>query len=150
MGYKEIFTEEEILALEERLLKLMGKKREDFSLLLWEDFNFVYNALPYFDYKSNYWVLDEFISEKFYDNMLVVCAIIKNLRDVHNHIGVSYVLKNVPKHAWYEEKFMFLHNVVCADITALEFIPEELKTSDVIMNGKYQVIINKTFTKKII
>jgi hypothetical protein len=49
MGYKEIFTEEEIFDLEERLLKLMGKKREEFSLLLWEDFNFVYNALPYFD-----------------------------------------------------------------------------------------------------
>ena len=106
---------------------------------MWEDSRFVYEVLPYFGYKSDFWILDEFLSEKFYDNMLIVCAVIENLRAVHNYMMVPYVLEKVPQHAWYDMKFMFLHNVVCADVTALEFVPDELKTSEVIMNGIYQV-----------
>ena len=139
MGYQDRFTAEEIADFEEKLLEQIGKNRTDFHHPLWEDGRFVYEVLPYFGYKSDFWILDEFLSEKFYDNMLIVCAVIENLRAVHNYMMVPYVLEKVPKHAWYDTKFMFLHNVVCADVTALEFVPDELKTSEVIMNGIYQV-----------
>ncbi len=137
MGYQERFTKEEIVDFENRLLELMGKARTDFSEPLWENGNFVFNALPYLDYKHGFWVVEEFISEKLYDKMLIVCHLIENLRAAHNYIFVSGVLRRVPASAWADETF--LHNVVCADITAIEYIPDEFKTAGVIMNAIYQV-----------
>ena len=140
MGYKELFTEEEILDIEETLLGAMNRKRSDFTDPLWEDFNFVYNALPGFQYDFNsFWLLDEFVSETWYDNMLIVCAIIKNLRAANNHMGLDLVLGSIPEHAWYEQSFMFLHNVMCADISALKYAPEELLTDEVILAAITQV-----------
>ena len=140
MGYKELFTEEEILDIEEKLLGAMNRKRGDFTDPLWEDFNFVYNALPGFQYDFNsFWLLDEFVSETWYDNMLIVCAIIENLRAANNHMGVDLVLGSIPEHAWYEQSFMFLHNVMCADISALKYAPEELLTDEVILAAITQV-----------
>jgi hypothetical protein len=139
MGYKDIFTEEQILDIENVTLVGMKRKRDDFKDPLWEDFDFVYNALPYFEYGDAFWLLDEFVSETWYGNMLIVCEIIKNLRDAHNYIGVESVLKRVPKHAWYEQSFMFLHNVMCADISALEYAPKELLTDEVILAAITQV-----------
>ena len=139
MGYRDRFTETEIVNLENQLLDAMGKSRENFKEVLWEDFHFVYGALPYFYYDSNFWILHEFVSEKFYDNMLVVCAILKNLQAEHNFLGIELVLQSIPKHAWYEQSFQFMHNVVCADVSALEYAPVELITADAIMNGIYQV-----------
>ena len=53
MGYKELFTEEQILDIEEKLLGAMGCKRTDFKDILWDDFDFVYSALPGFHYDLN-------------------------------------------------------------------------------------------------
>jgi hypothetical protein len=139
MGYKELFTAEEILDIEEKFLGAMNRKRSDFKDPLWEDFNFVYNALPYFDYGDDFWLLDQFVSETFYDNMLIVSRIIKNLRASNNLTDVENVLSNVPEHAWYEQTFMFLHNVMCADISALEYAPKELLTDEVILAAITQV-----------
>ena len=139
MGYKEIFTEEQILDIENVTLGVMKRKRGDFKDPLWTDFNFVYNALPYFDYGDDFWLWDEFVSETWYDNMLIVCAIIKNLRAANNHMGVDLVLGSIPEHAWYEQSFMFLHNVMCADISALKYAPEELLTDEVILAATTQV-----------
>jgi hypothetical protein len=139
MGYKEIFTEEQILDIENATLGVMKRKRGDFKDPLWTDFNFVYNALPYFEYGDDFWLWDEFISETWYGNMLIVCDIIKNLRDAHNYIGVESVLKRIPEQAWYEQSFMFLHNVMCADISALEYAPKELLTDEVILAAITQV-----------
>ena len=41
MGYKEIFTEEQILDIENATLGVMKRKRGDFKDPLWTDFNFV-------------------------------------------------------------------------------------------------------------
>jgi hypothetical protein len=139
MGYKELFTEEEILEIEETLLGAMGCKRTDFNDPLWNDFNFVYNALSHFQYGDGFWLLDEFVSETFYDNMLIVCEIIHNLRAANNHLDVDYLLGRVPEHAWHEQSFMFLHNVMCADISALKYAPEELLTDEVILAAITQV-----------
>lgn len=140
MGYKELFTEEEILDIEDKLLGAMGRKRTDFKEPLWNDFNFVYDALSGFQYDFNsFWLLDEFVSETWYDNMLIVCAIIENLRAANNHMGVDLVLGSIPEHAWYEQSFMFLHNVMCADISALKYAPEELLTDEVILAAITQV-----------
>ena len=140
MGYKELFTEEEILDIEEKLLGAMNHKRSDFKNPLWEDFNFVYNALSGFHYDFNsFWLLDEFVSETWYDNMLIVCAIIKNLRAANNPLGMELVFEKIPEHAWYEQSFMFLHNVMCADISALKYAPEELLTEEVILAAITQV-----------
>lgn len=139
MGYKEIFTEEQILDIENATLGVMKRKRGDFKDPLWTDFNFVYNALPYFEYGDDFWLWDEFISETWYDNMLIVCAIIENLRAANNHMGVDLVLGSIPEHAWYEQSFMFLHNVMCADISALKYAPEELLTDEVILAATTQV-----------
>ena len=140
MGYKELFSEEEILDIEDKLLGAMGRKRTDFKEPLWNDFNFVYDALSGFQYDFNsFWLLDEFVSETWYDNMLIVCAIIKNLRAANNHMGVDLVLGSIPEHAWYEQSFMFLHNVMCADISALKYAPEELLTDEVILAATTQV-----------
>jgi hypothetical protein len=139
MGYKELFTEEEILEIEETLLGAMGCKRTDFNDPLWNDFNFVYNALSHFQYGDGFWLLDEFVSETFYDNMLIVCEIIHNLRAANNHMDVDYLLGRVPEHAWHEQSFMFLHNVMCADISALKYAPEELLTDEVILAAITQV-----------
>ena len=140
MGYKELFTAEEILDIEEKFLGAMNRKRSDFKDPLWEDFNFVYNALSGFHYDFNsFWLLDEFVSETWYDNMLIVCAIIKNLRAANNHMGLDLVLGSIPEHAWYEQSFMFLHNVMCADISALKYAPEELLTEEVILAAITQV-----------
>ena len=95
MGYKEVFSKEDILDIENKLLDAMERKRSDFKDPLWEDFNFVYNALPYFKYDCvSFWLLDQFVSETFYDNMLIVSRIIKNLRAVNNLIDVEDVLSN--------------------------------------------------------
>ena len=140
MGYKELFSEEDILDIENKLLGAMKRKRSDFKEPLWNDFNFVYNALPFFQYDCNaFWLLDEFVSETFYDNMLIVCAIIKNLRASHNHLGVDFVLGRVPEHAWHEQSDMFLHNVMCADISALKYAPDELLTDEIILAAITQV-----------
>ena len=140
MGYKEIFTEEQILDIENATLGVMKRKRGDFKDPLWTDFNFVYNALPGFQYDFNsFWLLDEFVSETWYDNMLIVCAIIENLRAANNHMGLDLVLGSIPEHAWYEQSFMFLHNVMCADISALKYAPEELLTDEVILAAITQV-----------
>ena len=140
MGYKEVFSKEDILDIENKLLDAMERKRSDFKDPLWEDFNFVYNALPYFKYDCvSFWLLDQFVSETFYDNMLIVSRIIKNLRAVNNLIDVEDVLSNVPEHAWYEQSFMFLHNIMCADISALKYAPEELLTDEVILAATTQV-----------
>ena len=138
MGYKEMFAEEEVFDFENQLLELMGSERDDYADPLWNDINFVLNALPYFDYKSGFGILDEFVSENFYDNVFVVCAIIKNLRAVHNYIGIEYVLGNVPEHAWSNQASMFLHNVMCADITALQFAPEDTLTEKIIIGALSQ------------
>ena len=140
MGYKELFTAEEILDIEEKFLGAMNRKRSDFKDPLWEDFNFVYNALSGFHYDFNsFWLLDEFVSETWYDNMLIVCAIIKNLRAANNPLGMELVFEKIPEHAWYEQSFMFLHNVMCADISALEYAPKELLTDEVILAAITQV-----------
>ena len=139
MGYKELFSKEEIFDIEEKILGAMERKRSDFKDPLWNDFNFVYNALPYFQYRDGFWLLDEFVSETWYDNMLIVCAIIKNLRAANNHMGLDLVLSSIPEHAWYEQSFMFLHNVMCADISALEYAPKELLTDEVILAAITQV-----------
>ena len=139
MGYKDYFDEEELLKIENQLLEILEAKRDDFTEPLWEDFNFIYKSLPYLNYKSNFGYTLELVSEKFYSNMLVVCALIENLRSAHNFIGVECVLERVPKEAWYEKTFAFLHNVECADITALDYCPKELIDKDVIMNAIYQV-----------
>ena len=140
MGYKELFSEEEILDIEEKFLGAMNRKRSDFKDPLWEDFNFVYNALSGFHYDFNsFWLLDEFVSETWYDNMLIVCAIIKNLRAANNPLGMELVFEKIPEHAWYEQSFMFLHNVMCADISALKYAPEELLTEEVILAAITQV-----------
>ena len=140
MGYKELFSEEEILDIEEKFLGAMNRKRSDFKDPLWEDFNFVYNALSEFHYDFNsFWLLDEFVSETWYDNMLIVCAIIKNLRAANNPLGMELVFEKIPEHAWYEQSFMFLHNVMCADISALKYVPEELLTDEVILAAITQV-----------
>ena len=140
MGYKELFSEEEILDIEEKFLGAMNRKRSDFKDPLWEDFNFVYNALSGFHYDFNsFWLLDEFVSETWYDNMLIVCAIIKNLRAANNPLGMELVFDKIPEHAWYEQSFMFLHNVMCADISALKYAPEELLTEEVILAAITQV-----------
>ena len=140
MGYKELFSEEEILDIEEKFLGAMNRKRSDFKDPLWEDFNFVYNALSGFHYDFNsFWLLDEFVSETWYDNMLIVCAIIKNLRAANNPLGMELVFDKIPEHAWYEQSFMFLHNVMCADISALKYAPEELLTVEVILAAITQV-----------
>lgn len=139
MGYKELFSKEEIFDIEEKLLGAMECKRSDFKDPLWEDFNFVYNALPYFQYGDGFWLLDEFVSETWYDNMLIVCEIIQNLRTAHNYMGVDFLLSRVPEHAWHEQSFMFLHNVMCADISALKYAPEELLTDEVILAAITQV-----------
>ena len=140
MGYKELFSEEEILDIEEKFLGAMNRKRSDFKDPLWEDFNFVYNALSGFHYDFNsFRLLDEFVSETWYDNMLIVCAIIKNLRAANNPLGMELVFEKIPEHAWYEQSFMFLHNVMCADISALKYAPEELLTEEVILAAITQV-----------
>ena len=140
MGYKELFTAEEILDIEEKFLGAMNRKRSDFKDPLWEDFNFVYNALSGFHYDFNsFWLLDEFVSETWYDNMLIVCAIIKNLRAANNPLGMELVFEKIPEHAWQDQSSMFLHSVVCADISALKYAPEELLTDEVILAAITQV-----------
>jgi hypothetical protein len=139
MGYKEMFSKEDILDIENKLLDAMERKRSDFKDPLWNDFNFVYNALPYFEYGDDFWLLDEFISETWYDNMFIVCAIIENLRDAHNYIAVNSVLRRIPKQAWFDESSMFLHNVICTDISALKYVPQELLTDEVILAAITQV-----------
>jgi hypothetical protein len=54
-------------------------------------------------------------------------------------MGVDLVLGSIPEHAWYEQSFMFLHNVMCADISALKYAPEELLTDEVILAATTQV-----------
>ena len=71
MRYKEMFTEEEILDFENQILKLMKKSRNDFSEPLWDDFNFVIEAIQYFDYKQGIYSTIEFISDKFFSNMFI-------------------------------------------------------------------------------
>jgi hypothetical protein len=139
MDYRERFSEEEIFAFENQLLTLMGCERDDFAEPLWSDVNFVLNALPYFDYKDGFGLVEIFVADNFFDNVFVVCEIIKQLRAVHNYIGVECVLEQIPEHAWYEQTFMFLHNVMCADITALQYAPEDTLTEDILVGALYQV-----------
>ena len=54
-------------------------------------------------------------------------------------MGLDLVLGSIPEHAWYEQSFMFLHNVMCADISALKYAPEELLTDEVILAAITQV-----------
>ena len=117
----------------------MNRSREEFKEPLWNDFNFVYEALDYFKYIDGFWILDGFISEIWYDNMLIVCTIIKKLRAAHNHIGLRSLLKRIPRHAWFDKSSMILHNVMCTDISALEYAPKELITADVIFAAITQV-----------
>ena len=149
MGYKELFTAEEILDIEEKILGAMNRKRSDFKDPLWEDFNFVYNALSGFHYDFNsFWLLDEFVSETWYDNMLIVCAIIKNLKAANNPLGIELVFEKIPEHAWHEQSFRFLHNVMCADISALKYAPEELLTDEVILSAITQVPHQANFVEE--
>jgi hypothetical protein len=54
-------------------------------------------------------------------------------------MGVDFVLSRVPEHAWHEQSFMFLHNVMCADISVLKYAPEELLSDEVILAAITQV-----------
>jgi hypothetical protein len=113
MGYKEVFSKEDILDIENKLLDAMERKRSDFKDPLWEDFNFVYNALPYFKYDCvSFWLLNQFVSETFYDNMLIVSRIIKNLRAVNNLTDVEDVLSNIPEHACMSNPLCFILSVI--------------------------------------
>ena len=139
MNYREMFPEEEILDFENQLLSLMGCDREEFADPLWDDIHFVLNALPYFNYKDGFGLVEIFVADNFYGNMFVVCEIIKNLRAVHNYIGVECVLENVPTQAWYDQTLLFLHNVMCTDITALQYAPEDTLTEKVLIGAVSQV-----------
>ena len=137
MRYKEMFTEEEILAFENQILKLMKKSRNDFLEPLWDDFNFVIEAIQYFDYKQGIYSTIEFISDKFFSNMFIVCALIDNIWEVHNFIALSLIYERIPLKAWYDETF--LYNVVCNNYYSLEYIPNELLTIEVVKNALSQV-----------
>ena len=75
--------------------------------------------------------------------MFIISNLLENLRKAKNIMGSFLVLSSVPVNAWNDE--MFLHNVVCSDIHALKYIPEELKTKDVIMNALYLVPTQENF-----
>ena len=122
--------------IEDRLLEIIERKREDFTEPLFSDFNFVLESVDFLNYNEYFKMCYELIDPKFYNNMFVVCELLDNLRVRNNIEGTYYVLKNVKYETWYDETF--LHNVVCSDIRALEFIPDELKTNQVIMNSFYQ------------
>ena len=77
--------------------------------------------------------------------MFIICSLLENLIKTHNTMGSFLVLSSVPVNTWYDETF--LHNVVCSDIHALKYIPEELKTSEVIMNSLYLVPKQEDFNE---
>lgn len=62
----------------------------------------------------------EFISDKFFSNMFIVCTLIDNIWETHNFITLSLVYARIPLKAWYDETF--LYNVVCNNYYALEYI----------------------------
>ena len=72
MSYKDVFEENEILNFENEILSGMNKTRDDFNDELWNNFNFLYEALSYFDYGKGFWVVLEFVNEKFYSSMFIV------------------------------------------------------------------------------
>ena len=101
--------------------------------------------INYFKYDRNFYIYFELIEDKFYNNMFIICSLLENLIKTHNTMGSFLVLSSVPVNTWYDETF--LHIVVCSDIHALKYIPEELKTSEVIMNSLYLVPKQEDFNE---
>ena len=69
--------------------------------------------------------------------MFIVYTLIDNIWETHNFIALSLAYERIPLQAWYDGTF--LYNVVCNNYYALEYIPNELFTIEVVKNELIQV-----------
>lgn len=69
--------------------------------------------------------------------MFIVCTLIDTIWETHNFIALSLVYERIPLQVWYDETF--LYNVIYNNYYALEYIPNELFTIEVLKNALIQV-----------